>query len=88
MFIITPIVCRGCVEPMFYAVICVCSSFAIISLGKTERVALLSRCHVAVILLCLFLTVLLVDLRYVDVAFPGHTHLLLNNYTGSPVFSI
>ena len=36
-----------------------------------------SECHVVVIVLCLFLTVPWVGLKYVFVAFPGHTHLLL-----------
>ena len=46
--------------------------------GKRELVALLfliSSCHVAVIVLCLFLTVLWVGVQCVIVALPGHTHL-------------
>ena len=50
-----------CVWYLFcYAVLCVLSSFAIIQLGKRELVAFLmlsSGCHVAVIFLCLVLTV-------------------------------
>ena len=34
------------------------------------------RCHMAVIVHCLFPTVLWVDLHYELVAFPGHTNLL------------
>ena len=43
-----------------FTVLCVLSSFAIICLGKSEPVTLLllcSECHVAVIVLWLFLTV-------------------------------
>ena len=47
--------------PCFYfTVLCFLSSFAIISLGNRELVALLllcSECHVAVIVIWLFLTV-------------------------------
>ena len=52
--------CRFCVRSLFcYEALCVLSSFAIISLGKRELVALLllSWRHVAVVVLCLFLTV-------------------------------
>ena len=66
-------------------VLIVVSSFAIISLMKRELVALLSLllctcCCVAVIVLCLFLMVLLVGMWYVNVAFPGRTHLLLVDF--------
>ena len=50
------------------------SSFAIVSLGKRELVALLllfSDCHVAIVVLRVFLTVLWIGLYYVTVAFPG-----------------
>ena len=39
-------------------------------------------CHVVVIVLCLFVTVLSVGLWSVIVAFPGHTHLLLDCFMG------
>ena len=55
------------------------SSFAIILLGNREPVALLllsSSCNVAVIVLCLFLTVSWVGLQRVIVPFSGHVHLL------------
>ena len=71
-----------CVRSLFcYAVLCVLSSFVIISLGKRELVALLYS-HVVVVALCLFLTVPWVGLQCVIVAFPGHTHLLFggNHY--------
>ena len=48
-----------------YAILSVFSCFAIIPLGKRELFALLSlssECHVAVIILCLFLTVLWISL--------------------------
>ena len=54
------------------------TSFAIDSFGNREVVALLSLsswCHVAVNVLCLFLTVPSVSLHSVILVFPGHTHL-------------
>ena len=62
-----------------FAVFCVVSSFAIISLGKRELFALLllcSECYVAVLALWLFLAVPWVGLFHVIVAFPGHSRLL------------
>ena len=62
-----------------FAVLCVLSSFAIISLGKKRAGCfslLCSECHLAVIILRLFNTVPWVGLLYVIVAFPGHTHVL------------
>ena len=62
-----------CVRLLFcYAVLCVLHSFAIISLGKRELVALFllsSWCHVAVIVLCLLLMMQLVGLQSVIVVF-------------------
>ena len=63
------------------------SSFAIISPRKRELVALIVLsycCHVAVtcIDLCLFLTMSLVGLQRVILAFPRHTHLLLESQDG------
>ena len=58
------------------AELCVLS---IISLGNRELVVLLvlsSWLCVAVIVLCLILSVPWVDLQYMIVAFPGHTHFL------------
>ena len=60
-----------------YTVLSVLSSFEIISPRKRELVALLylfPRCHVAVSVLCLFLTVPWVGLQCVSVAFLGHTY--------------
>ena len=60
-----------------YALLCVHSSFAIISMGKRELVALLclsSWCLVIVV--CLFLAVPRVCLQFVIMVFPGHIHLL------------
>ena len=62
---------------VFCAVFSDISSFAIISLGKRELVVLLclsSWCHMAAVVLCLFLIMLWVGLRSVIVTFPGHTH--------------
>ena len=59
------------------ALLCVHSSFAIISMGMRELVALLcvsSWC--LVIFVWLFLAMPRVCLKFVIVVFPGHTHLL------------
>ena len=59
------------------ALLCVHSSFAIISMGKTEQVALLclsSWCLVIVV--WLFLTLSRVCLQFLIVVFPDHTHSL------------
>ena len=59
------------------ALLCVHSSFAIISMGKRELVALLcvsSWCLLIVV--WLFLTMPRVCLQFVIVVFPDHTHLL------------
>ena len=66
-----------------YALLCVNSGFAIISMEKRELVALLylsSWC--LVIVMWLFLTMSWVCLQFVIVVFPDHTHLLfLCNFT-------
>ena len=68
--------CRFCVRSLFCcAVLCVISSFAIISLRKREQVALLY--FVTVRVLCPFSTVLWFGLQCVIMTFPGHTHLFL-----------
>ena len=56
LFVVAPLVCWDLVFGLCfcYAVLCVPSRFAIISLGKRELVALLllfSECHVTVIVL-------------------------------------
>ena len=59
------------------ALLCVHSSFVIISMGKRELVALLclsSMCLVTVV--WLFLTIPQVSLQLVIVGFPDNTHLL------------
>ena len=59
------------------ALLCVYSSFAIISMGKRELVAFLclsSWCLVIVV--WLYLTMPRVCLQFVIVVFPDHTHLL------------
>ena len=59
------------------ALLCVHSSFAIISMGKRELVALLclsSWCLVIVV--WLFLMMPQVCLQFVIVVFPDHTHLI------------
>ena len=75
-------------QPLFVRILCLVlvllfsisypSSLPIILMGKSEQVALLElsfRCFVTV--LWPFLTMPLVGLQYVNVVFPGHTHLLL-----------
>ena len=75
-----------CVGPLFrYAVLCVLSSFTFTLLGKRERelVALLSlssKCHVAIVLLYLFLILPLVSLQFVIVAFHTYTHFRLQQF--------
>ena len=56
--------------------LCVHSSFAIISMGKRELVALLLSYWCLVIVVWLFLTKPQVSLQFVIVVFPDHTHLL------------
>ena len=61
-----------------FAVLCFLSSFAIISLGKREVVALLllcSECHMSLLSFFDLLAVPWFGLQYMIVAFPGHTHL-------------
>ena len=74
---VTPIV-EFCNCSMFCcALLCVYSSFAIISMGKRELVALLcltSWCLVIVV--WLFLTIPRICLQFVIMIFPDHTHLL------------
>ena len=63
---------------MFYVccvLLCVHSSFAIISMGENELVALLCLSSwYLVIVVWLFLTMPLVCLQFVIVVFPDHTH--------------
>ena len=64
-----------------YMVLIFLSSFAIISLGKRNRVALMqlfSCCDVTVSVLCLLLAVPLFGLQCVIVAVPCHAHLLFD----------
>ena len=78
LLIVTPIV-GFCNCSMFCcALLCVNSSFAIISMRKRELVALLylsSLCLMFVV--WLFLTLPQVCLHFVIVVFPDHTHLLI-----------
>ena len=73
----------GCL--FYFAVYCGLSGFAIISQGKSELVAspfflfFCSGCHIAVVVLWLFLAVLWVGLLYVIVAFPGHIYLIFRS---------
>ena len=63
----------------FYALLCVHSSFAIILKRRRKLAALLLlsyRCIVTINVLCPFLTVPWVNMQYVIVVFPDHTHLL------------
>ena len=76
LLIVTPI--EGfCNCSMFCcALLCVYSSFAIISMGKTELVALLCLTSwYLVIVVWLFLMMPRVCLQFVIVVFPDHTHL-------------
>ena len=81
LLIVTPIV-GFCNCSMFYcALLCVYSSFANISMGKRELIALLrlsSRCLVIVV--WFFLTIPRVYLQFVIVVFPDHTHDFRMNY--------
>ena len=65
------------------ALLCVHSSFAIISIGKRERAGCfaLSVFLVGVIVVWLFLTMPWVCLQFVIVVFADHTHLLFS-YAG------
>ena len=68
-----------------FALFCVHSSFAIILKNKRKLVALLLlsyRCLVTINVLWLFLSVPWIDLQYVIVVFPDHTHLLFVPYAG------
>ena len=59
------------------ALLCVHSSFAIISMGKREHVTLLCLCSLCVVIVVwLFLTMTWVCLQFVIVVFPDHTRLL------------
>ena len=60
----------------FFALLCISSSFAIILMGKTELVALLSLSSwCLIIVVWLFLVVQWVCLQFVIVVFSVHTHL-------------
>ena len=65
---------------LFYVLLCVLfvhSSFAIISMGKRELVALLCLCSLCLmIVVWLFLAMPRDSLHFVIVIFPDHTHLL------------
>ena len=69
-----------CWSLLWYALLYVLSSFAIILTRKRELVALVLLpfgCLVTVNVLKLFLTMPWVGLQFVIVVFPDHTHLLL-----------
>ena len=68
-----------CLSLLWYALLCVHSSFAIILKRKRKLAALLLlsyRCIVSIMVLWLFLTVPWVGLQCVMVVFPDHTHFL------------
>ena len=75
LLIVAPIV-GFCNCSMFcYALLCVNSSFAIISMGKRELVALLCLSSWSlVIIVWLFLMMPWVCLQFVIVVFPDHIH--------------
>ena len=63
---------------VWYELLCVHSTFAIISMGKREPITL--RCLSSlrlVIVVWLFLTIPRVCLQFVIVVFPDYTHLLI-----------
>ena len=75
LFIVLPLFVVLCVRSLFcYAVLCVLSSFAVISLGMRRLIALLllsfNSVLMAVTVLCFFLTILCVGLQCVFVTFP------------------
>ena len=78
LLIVTPIV-GFCNCSMFCCVIiCVHSSFALVSMGKRELAALIfSSSWCLMINVCFFLTMPWVCLQFVIVIFPDHTHLLI-----------
>ena len=93
MFVVAPIVCGGfSVGSLFcFAVLCVLSSssFAIISLGKRELIALLLLCVLNVMSLLSFMTLPCGAMGWSEVcecALPDQTHFLfcfpLKLYTG------
>ena len=72
---VTPSTCK--IRIYITGLLCVHSSFATISMGKRELVALFclsSWC--LMIVMCLFLTMPWVCLQFLIVVFPDHTHLL------------
>ena len=80
LFNVIPIVCGGSVFVfVFYALLCVHSSFAIVLTRRRKMVDLLLlsyRCFVTVNGLWLLLTVPWVGLQYVIVVFTDHTNLI------------
>ena len=79
-----------CNRSMFCcALLCVHSSFAIISMGKRKLVALLSLSSwCLVIVVSLFLTMPRVCLQFFIVVFPDHTHLLFLVYRAYKIYCI
>ena len=78
LFIVTPIVGVCNCSIICCTLLLVHSSFAVILMGKRELVALLSLSSWCItIVVWPFLAVPLVCLRFVIVAFPYHTHLLI-----------
>ena len=74
-----------CLSLFCYALLCVHSSFAIILKRKRKLVAFVVfsyRRIVTMNVLWLFLSVPWVDLQYVFVVFPDHTHLLFGVFFG------
>ena len=67
-----------CLVLVFYAVLSVFSSFAIVSLGKSWLLKLSSCCHRSFSFQCLFLAMSRVGLQCVILVFLGHTHLLFD----------
>ena len=66
-------------NPCFSVVLCVISSFTVISIGAGHFTLIAFLRHVTVSILCLFLAVPWVGLQCLIVAFPSHTHLLFSS---------
>ena len=82
LLIVTPIVGFCNCSTFSCSLRCAHSSFAIISIGKRELVALLCLSFwCLVIVVWLFLTMPWIYMQFLIVVFPDHTHLLFLNKT-------
>ena len=84
LFIVNPIV--GVCNFSMFLLLYVHSSFEILWMGMRELVALPSLSSwLLLVVVCLFLAVPLICLRFVIVVFPDHTHLLFFAQTMHPM---